>query len=105
MKRAEIIIQNISGNAKEASIVLEGELGIVSVKELKLKLAELLNQYTSLNVKLQNVSRLDIAFIQLLIALKKSACEKCKLSFHFEDADYLNNWFALSGIKKDLFQQ
>jgi ABC-type transporter Mla MlaB component len=103
MKKAEITIQNVSENSKEADVVLEGELGIVGLKDLKVELAELPNKYTSLNVILKNVSRLDIAFIQLLFAFKRSAVKRCKLSFHFEDTEYLNNWFAMAGLRKDFF--
>lgn len=101
MNKAELAVTEIRGGLKEATLVLKGDLVIRNATEIKTAFIEAQSQYTALNVILQDITRLDISFIQLLIALKKT--QGIKLSFQFEESDELNKWFVLAGLNKEFF--
>ena len=95
---AEVIIQD---TADLTHIIVQGDLVVRNISSLKSRLSQTLSDYSSLKIVVKNVDRMDIAFIQLLFAVKKSKGER--VCFEFEESEYLSNWFALSGIKKESF--
>ncbi|MFC2138453.1 STAS domain-containing protein [Bacteroidota bacterium] len=59
-------------NPSEGKISIEGDLTLKNIKEIKEKLLNSTKTYKSLNIQVKKVDNLDITFIQLLIAVKKS---------------------------------
>jgi len=103
MRKAEVAVTELSGDIKAADVVLQGDLIIQNADELKAKLLNAQSQYLVLNVILKNVTRLDVAGIQLLVSLKKSPVTK--VDFRIEDNDEFNKWFELAGLKQEFFKQ
>ncbi|WP_207531959.1 hypothetical protein [Desertivirga arenae] len=103
MNRAELAVRDISGGLKEADFVLKGDLVIRNVTEFKAAFLDAEAKYTSLNFIFEDITRIDIPFIQLLVALKRNP--GIKVSFQFEKGDYLNKWFAMAGLPKGFFEQ
>jgi hypothetical protein len=95
---AEVIIQD-TGDLTH--IVVQGDLVVRNISNLKSRLSQILSDYSSIKIVVKNVERMDVAFIQLLLAIKKSKGERAHLEF--EESEYLSNWFALSGLKKESF--
>ena len=56
----------------KGKLTFEGDLTLKNIKEIKDKLFESTKAYKALNIQVKKVDNLDITFIQLLIAVKKS---------------------------------
>lgn len=83
--------------------MLEGDLVISNLSEIKNHLLKMIDRQGPVKITLKNVDRLDVSFVQLLIAFKKAADNGRPLRIDLEDSEYINNWFALAGLDKKIF--
>ncbi len=71
-------------------IILEGKLLIRNAAAIKKELMSALSNSQNLEIILKNVARTDMAFLQLLVALKKAALTaRKKISIIEEPAGYV----------------
>ena len=77
MKASKHVTIIPSGNQKEnkARMVVEKELTIYTVLEIKENFIEALGQYDHLDIQIRNVENIDLSFIQLIESLRKTAEE------------------------------
>ena len=79
MKNKTFIIKTInSKNAKEQSVVFQGDLGIKNAEAIKTGIQALTFNAASINIQLKNVEKLDVTTIQNIIALKESLTKSGK---------------------------
>ncbi|QJD96537.1 STAS domain-containing protein [Mucilaginibacter robiniae] len=83
----------------QASVHLTGKLLVNHAASLQGQLASVLNRFAGGTIHLTDVSRIDIASLQVLVAFKKSAESSSKpFRFSFDFSPYLQNIIALSGF-------
>ncbi|HKL38524.1 MAG TPA: STAS domain-containing protein [Bacteroidales bacterium] len=77
MKASKHVTITPYGNQKEnkARMVVEKELTIYTVLEIKENFLDAINQYNELDVQIKNVENIDLSFIQLIESLRKTAEE------------------------------
>ena len=101
MKNESFSVITNSDNSKNIQVVLEGQLVIRNAKEIKRELLLALANPLSLELIFRNVIKVDVAVLQLLIALQKSAARlQKKVSFDFETTGYLKSIMHNSGLEK-----
>jgi ABC-type transporter Mla MlaB component len=84
--------------------VLKGELVIRESEALKTEFVRLLQNHETINIRLQEVSRIDVSVLQLLVAFSNSAVVlNKKLSYQFDDSPYLQKTLSTSGFGRFLF--
>lgn len=59
----------------KATVNIEGELSLVTVTDIHKKLIEVNNKYSELDITIDQVTKVDLAFLQVLCALKKSSAK------------------------------
>ena len=87
----------------KVSIMLENELTIFSIENMKDKIIEAVKKYNIIEFKLNNISNMDLTFVQLFYSIKIST-EKLnkKISFDVELSDDIESLFTNSGLNKVL---
>lgn len=73
MEKDSISITTTSANPAAIHVLLEGQLVVRNAKKIKNELTAALTGSQNVVVALRHVAKMDLAVIQLLIALKKSA--------------------------------
>ncbi len=91
-------VRSDSANMQKVNIFIEGDLIVRDAAEIKNALVNFLQNHNQADVYLHNISRIDIAGLQLLAALKKGAVISGKTFQLFADHSiYLQNILAISG--------
>lgn len=85
MENESFAIKTINADPNQTRLLLEGLLVIRNAAILKKEFLSALNNSQNLALIIKDVAKIDIAFLQLLVALQKSAAiaEK-ELSFEIE---------------------
>jgi hypothetical protein len=81
-------------------VQLAGKLVIQHAHAIKSGLLTALNRSQHLTIVLTNILKLDVAVLQLLLALQKSAVLQDKtIAFEIQITDYMRSVHACSGIE------
>ena len=105
MKKANVSVSINCISSGNVQILLEGQLIINNAKAIKSKLLKALSKAQNLELVFRNVIKLDLAVLQLLIALQKSAPSLEKIiSFDMEPTDYIKSVLHNSGLQNILAQ-
>src|SRR5436190_1988881 len=101
MKNDSAIITSSRSNDNHMRVSMEGQLIIRDGNTIKKELTDALNNSQDLEVVLKNITKIDLAILQLLIALQKSAAMLDKnLSFDIELPEHLQTIIHNSGLEK-----
>lgn len=101
MIKASVSITTLASGAKNTRLLLEGQLISRNGNKVKSELILALNSSENLELVFKNILKMDMAFLQLLIALQKSAARlEKKLSFDIELTDYVKSVMLNSGLEK-----
>lgn len=99
MKIESFLITTSSTNPGSAQILFEGLLTTRNAAAIKNALTSNLKSCQNLNVVLKNITKIDLAVLQLLIALQKSmASVNKKLLIQIELSEYINTVIQCSGL-------
>ena len=105
MKKANVSVSINCIGSGNVQILLEGQLIIKNAKTIKSKLLEALSNAKNLELVFRNIIKLDLAVLQLLVALQKSAPSLEKnILFDMEPTDYVKSVLHNSGLKNILAQ-
>lgn len=100
MKRGNISITTLATGADTTRLLLEGQLIIRNANAIKNELIPALNGSQNLEIVCKNITKIDMTFLQILIALQKSASTlKKKLSLDIESNDYMKTLLRNSGLE------
>ncbi|MEO6289320.1 MAG: STAS domain-containing protein [Ginsengibacter sp.] len=103
MKKENFSIKTTTHPPANAQILLEGHLLIRNAAIIKKELLSALANSQNLELILRNVTKADMAFLQLLVALQKSTANLEKnLSFDIEPTDYMKSIIDYSGLRENL---
>ena len=103
MIKESLSITTLSSGDNTTRLLLEGQLVIRNGNAIKSELILALNRSQNLELAFKNIIKMDLAFLQLLIALQKSAARlEKKLSFDIELTDYTKLVIQNSGLEKIL---
>ncbi len=104
MKKESFVIKTIPQGFDNTQLLLEGQLVIRNAAIIKKELLSALSNSRNLELILKNITKADMSFLQLLIALQKSAAaQEKKLSFEMELTDYMKSVVKNSGLEQ-IFQ-
>lgn len=85
MKNENYLITVSPSGSGTTRVLLEGQLIIRNAAEIREQLIAAIKNYENLELVLENVTRIDLSVLQLLVALKKSAANfSKKVSFRPE---------------------
>lgn len=99
-KEAFVARPSYSGSA-EAQLFLEGQLVIRNASLLKQELLTALSNSQNLELILKNITKVDMAFIQLIIALQKTAAKDNKsVSVKMEPSGFVSSVVRKNGLEK-----
>lgn len=88
---------------KKVSIILKNELTIFSIEQLQSKIIETVKNYDEIEFNLNEVSNMDLTFIQLFFSIKRTADKlKKKVSFNENLSDDIKTLFINSDLYKVL---
>ena len=92
MSETKFNIQHKKSGESSAKVDVEGELSLVTINDIHKKFIEINEKYSELEVTVDNVSKIDLAFLQVLYALKKS-CAKFTLEMNLaeDSAELIEN--------------
>lgn len=97
--KEDISIITTSANPHTVQVLLEGQLVIRNAKTIKNELIVALTDSQNIVLVLRHIIKMDLAVMQLLIALQKSAAKLGKnLSFDFELTEYIKSVMQHSGL-------
>ena len=89
-----------SSHPGNESLLLEGQLVIKNAQDIKTGLLAALDQSQNLTLVFKNIQKLDLAVLQLLFALQKSASRLQKtVQFDMESTDYVKSVILNSGME------
>ena len=89
-----------SSHPGNESLLLEGQLVIKNAQDIKTGLLAALKQSQNLTLVFKNIQKLDLAVLQLLFALQKSASRLQKtVQFDMESTDYVKSVILNSGME------
>ncbi|MEO7768886.1 MAG: hypothetical protein ABIS01_15760, partial [Ferruginibacter sp.] len=92
LKNESILIKINSSDPGTVQILFEGQLVIKNAAAIKSGLLTALNSDQNLALVLKNIVKLDLAVLQLLIALQKRASRlDKKIIFDIESTDYVTS--------------
>ncbi len=101
----KISIHTVLTESNVLQTIIEGDLAIRDSAEIKEELLMLLRDNQTTEIQFKNIERLDVAALQLLAALLKSAANQKKaVTYNFEQTEYTNNILNNSGFSQ-LFEQ
>ena len=79
--------------------VMEGDLIVRDSQEIKQELQNLIENHQSVEIYFENINRIDVTAIQLLLALSKSAAKQEKtVNYHFQKTEYICNILSICGM-------
>lgn len=88
---------------KKVSIVLENELTIFSIEKIQEKIIDSVLKYDEIIFQLNNISNMDLTFIQLFQSIKiTSAKLNKKVTFNLDLAEDVKSLFINSDLYKVL---
>ncbi len=88
---------------KKVSIVLKNELTIFSIEQLQSKIIDTVKKYDEIEFNLNEVSNMDLTFIQLFFSVKITAdSQKKKVRFNENLSDDIKTLFINSDLYKVL---
>lgn len=86
---------------KKVTVVLENDLTIYSVDELKKIIDDLYKKYDDLNFEFKNIKNIDLTFVQLLFSIKQSALnDDKKITLDVDMPEDLELLFNNADIKR-----
>lgn len=101
MEKKSISITALSTSTTNTQVLFEGQLIIKNAQVIKKALLSALNNSQTIEIILRNIIKLDLAVLQLLIALQESAVRlEKKLSFEIDLNDSIRSVLHNSGFKK-----
>ena len=101
MKKETITITTLAADADTTRLLLEGQLIIRNANAIKSGFIPALHSSQNLEIVFKNITKIDVAVLQLIIALQKSAATlKKKLSLDIESTDYMKSVLQNSGLEK-----
>jgi hypothetical protein len=101
MKDQSISVTTLAGNGISIKLLLEGQLILKNADLIKKELLAALNSSQHIELVFKNIIKLDLAILQLLVGLQKSAAEPGKnLSFDFQLSDTIQAVIRNSGLEK-----
>jgi anti-anti-sigma regulatory factor len=101
MKNPGVSITTKYASPYNIQILLEGQLTIKNAASIQRDLLSVLNSSQNINLVLKNVVKIDLAVLQLLLALQKSAAtHNKKLSFDNELTGNIESVLLSSGLQK-----
>ncbi len=98
-KTYKLTVTKNKKNPDEGNISIEGDLTIRNIKEIKDTLVTSTKPYKSLSIRIKKVENLDITFVQLLIAIKKSFKT---VTINTEIPQHVQGIISKSGLKEFL---
>ncbi len=103
MKNQSFAIKTTAADPDNSQVLLEGQLIIRNAAIIKEELLSALANSQNLELIFKNVTRADMAFLQLLVSLRKSAeaLEK-EISIDAESSDYMKAVIRNSGFQTNL---
>ena len=101
MKKENFIIQTTATDSANTKVILEGQLVIRNAAIIKKELLSALANSQNLELIFKNVTRADIAFLQLLVALQKSAAASLekKIVVDMAPSGYMESVIRSSGFE------
>ena len=106
MKKEIFVVRTTGTDLHSKQMILEGQLVIRNAAIIKKELLSALKDSQNLELILRNVIKTDIAFLQLLVALQKSAlAEKKHVAINIDDSESINLAIKNSGLQVYLFNQ
>lgn len=103
MKNDFFVAKTIPTGSSNAQLLLEGQLAIRNASLLKKELLTALSNSQNLELILKNITKVDMAFLQLIIALQKNAAKNNKsVSLQMEPSTYLSSIIKKNGLGKNL---
>ena len=103
MKNGSIPVIPSSANPDTTYVLLEGQLVIRNAKKIKNELIVALMSSQNIVLVLRNIVKIDLAVIQLLISLQKSAISLGKnVSYDADLPDYIKSVMNHSGFAEIL---
>lgn len=88
MENESFAIKTINADTNQTQLLLEGLLVIRNAAILKKEFLSALNNSQNLALIIKDIAKIDISFLQLMVALQKSAAIAEKnLSFEIESAN------------------
>jgi len=86
---------------KKVSIILENDLSIYTIENIKDKIIDSYKKNDVINFKLKNLKNIDLTFIQLVFSLKNASLKEGKtVTFDVDLPEDLDLLFRNSDIKK-----
>ena len=99
MKKESFLVTSSVTDANHIKVLLEGQLVIKNARAIKKELLFALTRAKPLEFVFRNIIKIDLAVLQLLIALQKSAVKLGKnLSFDFELTEDIKSVMEHSGF-------
>jgi len=101
MKNQSISITVLANSGENVRLLLEGQLIMKNADLIKKELIAALNSSENIELAFKNIIKIDLAILQLLIALQKSASRLGKnLTLDIELTDTINSVIRNSGLEK-----
>ncbi|MDQ6763774.1 MAG: STAS domain-containing protein [Bacteroidota bacterium] len=103
MENESFVIKTLTADKTQTQLLLEGLLVIRNAAIIKKEFLSALSNSQNLKLIIKNVIKADTAFLQLLVALQKSADDvEKKVSFDIESSAYVKSIIENSGFKNYL---
>ena len=88
---------------KKVSIILENELTIFSIEDIRDKIVDAVLKYDQIDFQLKNITNMDLAFVQLFYSVKITADKlKKKVTFKADLTEDVKSLFINSDLYKVL---
>lgn len=88
----------VENESTKATIVLSGSVTVANSDELKNEVLALLQKYAHLELAHENIENADLAYLQLLIACKKSAHTLGKkITVNYDNSEFISELINLAG--------
>lgn len=102
MKTESFSATALSPSANNTQLLLEGQLVIRNAHIIKKELLSALNNSQNLELIFKNITRVDLSFLQLIIALRKSAVNTGKeISLHAASNQQVRSAIIKSGLENN----
>lgn len=103
MNKNTFAFQATDTDLHSKQMILEGELVIRNAAIIKQELLSALSNSQNLELLLRNVIKADMAFLQLLVALKKSAsAAKKSFNISIDESECMRASIENSGLRSNL---
>ncbi|MBX3006775.1 MAG: STAS domain-containing protein [Melioribacteraceae bacterium] len=85
-------------DSTKATLVLSGSVTVATSDELKNEVITLLQKFADLELVHENIENADLAYLQLLIACKKSAHTLGKkITVSYDNSEFMSELISLAG--------